>query len=361
MWPDGTSSLRQLVCLPSESVDIVTTETHRVHSCVSVASRPVNCMRSPRRRPLVHLRLIVKRHNNWCFDGVQTLGAAPLMASASRRQPPPATANRVDDSVARRRPSLSFFVRACVCVRARHAPLSCCHRLTIVFDKITAAIVIHAIISASPLSSQQLGLFHFPSSPSSPSSLPPPSLPSSSPADDTYHPLFICLSHFVTPALISSRLVTFRIFCRLAESGIFPSRSERERERDRRRPRGQRLHQQQLRRRRHPRAFLRPHLCRPGILSLQAAVRCKTKKSKKQTLAFCMSTFKVGYLSSDVVQVSLSFFFISEPDFMWSYALPQPEESRNACEYTVSHFQRLTSRRGSSQDSLALLVGSSKA
>lgn len=42
----------------------------------------------------------------------------------------------------------------------------------------------------------------------------------------------------------------------------------------------------------------------------QRYVARRTKKSKKQTLAFCMSTFKVGYLSSDVVQVSLSFFFL---------------------------------------------------
>lgn len=73
---------------------------------MSVAWRPVDCMRRPRRRPLVHLRLIVRQRNNWCFDSVQTLGAAP---PNGRRQTPPATANAVDDFVARRRPSLSFF------------------------------------------------------------------------------------------------------------------------------------------------------------------------------------------------------------------------------------------------------------
>lgn len=123
--------------------------------------------------------------------------------------------------------------------------------------------------------SQQLGLFHFASSPSSPSSL-----PSSAPTDDTYHPLFICLSHFVSSTPTSSTLVALRTLCRLAESAVVPpSRSKRERERDRRWPRGQRLHQQQLRCRCHPRAFLCPHLCRPGILSLQATVRCKKKKA----------------------------------------------------------------------------------
>lgn len=36
----------------------------------------------------------------------------------------------------------------------------------------------------------------------------------------------------------------------------------------------------------------------------------KKKNIQKQTPAFCMSTFKVGYLSSDVVQVSFFFSFL---------------------------------------------------
>lgn len=80
-------------------------------------------------------------------------------------------------------------------------PHSCCHRLDrrLPQDYRSDRYPRHHLRIA--IISQQLGLFHFPSSPSSPSSL-----PSSSPADDTYHPLLIRSSHFVSPTPIITRI-----------------------------------------------------------------------------------------------------------------------------------------------------------
>lgn len=189
-------------------------------ACATVASCLIGRMRNPRRRPLMHLHLISKRRKNWCFDGKQTFRAAALMASASRRLPQQ-TEWMIPPHIA-----VLHFHFFFVYMHARRTPrslLSSSHR-RLQQDYSRDHYPRHHLRIA--IISQQLGLFHFPSSPSSPSSL-----PSSSPADDMYHHLFMFEPLFIS----DSTLVTFQIFSSLAESGVFPpSRSKCEREHDRR-------------------------------------------------------------------------------------------------------------------------------
>lgn len=131
----------QLICLNH----VVTADARQMHARLWHRVSSATCA-APRRRPLMHLHLISKRRKNWCFDSKQTFRAAALMASASRRLP------RQTEWMIPSHIAVLHFHFFSVYMHARRTPHSRCHRLTAAFDKITAAIIIRAIISASPLS-----------------------------------------------------------------------------------------------------------------------------------------------------------------------------------------------------------------
>lgn len=185
------------------------------------------------------------------------------VAAKSRSQPPTDTGTRhnVNCSLAHHRPSFHC---------AQH---SCCHHLVIVFNEIIAvlAIIICAIITVVIFINWQL------------------------------RPWLLIIFLFIIITIIAIIIIIvatsqWYVFCsfHLVHVNLFKyffrldvmflsSRSEREGKRNARWPRPQRLHQQQLRRCRYPRAFLRPDLRRPRLLSLQAAVCSASKVSRLAT------------------------------------------------------------------------------
>lgn len=86
----------------------------------------------------------------------------------------------------------------------------------------------------------------------------------------------------------------------------------------------------------------------------------KKKKQKANSGFFACRLLKLATLVLMLCKHPSLFFFLFLSPILCGAPRRRSQRNReNACEYTVSHFQRLTSRRGSSLDSLALLVGSS--